>query len=99
MNNIGFALDGAWRVLATGLLLGAGLPALFAVGIRALAWGAGGDAEVDHAPGHPVGRLLAALCFLAVIAAIALGITFIVGSGINKTLSFEHIWPILVDKK
>lgn len=99
MNNIGFAVDGAWRVLAAGLLLGAGLPALFAVGIRSLAWGAGGDAELDQAAGHPIGRLLAALCFLAVLAAIALGITFIVGSGLGKTLSFEHVWPMLVDKK
>ena len=33
MHNLGFALDGAWRVLLAGLLLGAGLPVLFALGI------------------------------------------------------------------
>lgn len=111
MNNVGFALDGAWKVLLAGLLLGAGLPALFAVGIRSLAWAAGGDAEV--APGHPIdgppvgrrpgaggriGTALAVACFVAVLAAIALGITFLVGSGLGKSLSFEHVWPMLVDR-
>ena len=50
MHNLGFALDGAWKVLLAGLVLGAGLPVLFALGIRSLAYGAGGDAEV-HEPG------------------------------------------------
>ncbi len=53
MHNIALALGGAWKVLAVGLLLGAGLPALFAVGIPANAAGAGGDAEVDHAKPNP----------------------------------------------
>ena len=45
MHNVGFALQGAWKVLAAGLILGAGLPLLFALGIRSLAYGAGGEAE------------------------------------------------------
>jgi hypothetical protein len=98
MNNIGLAFDGAWRVLLTGLLLGAGLPAVFAIGIRALAYGAGGDAEVDHQAGHPVGRVLAILCFALVLVGIALGITFVVASGFGKALSFQHIYPTLVNK-
>lgn len=32
------ALDGAWRVLVAGLVLGAGLPILFALGVKSLAW-------------------------------------------------------------
>ncbi|MBI5027389.1 MAG: hypothetical protein HZB48_00865, partial [Actinobacteria bacterium] len=44
------ALDGAWRVLLIGMVLGAGLPTMFAFGIRALAWGTGGAAEI-HADG------------------------------------------------
>ena len=44
MNTLWLALGGAWNVLWVGLLLGAGLPAIFALGIRALSYGVGGDA-------------------------------------------------------
>lgn len=98
MNNFGYALDGAWKVLAAGMLLGAGLPAVFAFGIRSLAWGTGGTAELDGGRPHPAGRVLAALCFAIVLAGVALGITFIVASGLGKALSFEHIYPTLIDK-
>ena len=37
---VGFALEGAWKVLLASLILGAGLPTLFALGIRSLAYGA-----------------------------------------------------------
>jgi hypothetical protein len=103
MQNLGFALDGAWRVLLAGLLLGAGLPVLFALGIRSLAWGAGGDAEV-HESGvtgptpHPVGTVLGWACFGVVLLGVVLGITFIVASGFGKALSFEHIYPAIVSK-
>ncbi len=103
MNNIGYAFDGAWRVLAAGLVLGAGLPLVFALGIRTMALGAGGDAELpDHGaarPPHPIGRLLALVCFAVVLAGVGIGITYIVASGMGKALSFEHIVPMLVDKK
>jgi hypothetical protein len=102
-DNLGFALEGAWKVLLAGLILGAGLPLLFALGIRSLAWGAGGDAEV-HGEGvtgpkaQPIGTVVGWLLFLIVLAGIALGITFIVASGFGKQLSFEHIFPTIVDK-
>ena len=98
MHNLGFALEGAWKVLAAGLILGAGLPALFALGIRSLAWGAGGDAEVNAAPANPAGRVLGYVLFAVVILGVLLGITFIVASGFGKALSFEHIYPTIVDK-
>jgi hypothetical protein len=98
MHNFGFALEGAWKVLAAGLILGAGLPLLFALGIRSLAWGAGGDAEVSGARGNPAGTALAWVLFLVVIALVLLGITFIVASGFGKALSFEHIYPTIIDK-
>ena len=37
MDMITLALDGAWKVLAAGLVLGAGLPALFALSVRGMA--------------------------------------------------------------
>lgn len=98
MSNLGYALHGAWKVLLAGLILGAGLPVIFAVGIRALAFGSGGEAEVGGGRPHPVGRLLAVLCFAAVLAGVGLGITIVVASGLGKVVSFEHIYPTLVPK-
>ena len=96
MHNVGFALEGAWQVLAVGLVLGAGLPAVFALGIRAMAYGTGGPAGVDTtAAPHPVGRVLGIACFALVIAAVLLGILFIVSSGLGMDLSFEHGYPTL----
>ena len=98
MSNLTFAVEGAWRVLLAGLVFGAGLPLLFALGIRAMAYGAGGDAEVSHDRPHPVGKIIAVLCFAVVRAAVALGITMIVASGFGKELEFDGFIPILQDK-
>lgn len=102
MHNVQLALEGAWKVLLTGLVLGAGLPAVFALGVRALAFGRGGDAEVSAdgtvPAAHPVGRALAALCFAVVLAGVALGITFVVATGFGKVLSFEHGYPVVTGK-
>jgi hypothetical protein len=96
--NLGFALEGAWKVLLASLILGAGLPALFALGIRSLAWGAGGEAEVSEARPQPIGTVLGWVLFAVVLFGVLLGITFIVASGFGKALSFEHIYPTIVDK-
>lgn len=98
IDNLRFAAEGAWQVLFAGLVLGAGLPALFAVGVRSMALGTGGDAEVSHAEPHPIGKVLAAICFALVLAFVLMGITYIVASGSGKTLSFEHIYPTIVAK-
>jgi hypothetical protein len=103
MHNIGFAADSAVRILLACLVLGAGLPALFAVGIRALAYGAGGEPEVYDSgvstpKPRPLGTVAGYLCFTIVLLGVVLGITFIVASGFGKTVSFEHIYPIIADK-
>ncbi|WP_295698830.1 hypothetical protein [Lapillicoccus sp.] len=98
MNNLALALDGAWKVLLASLVLGAGLPMVFAFGVRSLALGAGGSAEVDHAKGQPIGNVLAAICFLVVLAGVALGITIVVASGFGRAVSFAHVFPTLVSK-
>ncbi|MEO9325267.1 hypothetical protein ABFT23_17370 [Nocardioides sp. C4-1] len=98
MENVRFALEGAWQVLLVGLLLGAGLPAVFALGIRSLAYGTGGSAEADGGAPHPVGRLVAVCCFAVVLAGVALGITIVVASGFGHEVSFEHGYPTLVEK-
>ena len=103
MHNLGFALEGAWKVLLASVILGAGLPALFALGIRSLAYGAGGDAEVHESgvsgpTAHPIGTVVGYLLFAIVVLGVVLGITFIVASGFGKALSFEHVYPTIVDK-
>jgi hypothetical protein len=103
MHNVGFALEGAWRVLLASVILGAGLPTLFALGIRSLAYGAGGDAEVHESgvtgpTSHPAGTVLGWVLFAIVLLGVVLGITFIVATGFGKTLSFEHIYPVIVNK-
>ena len=103
MHNLGFAAEGAWQVFAVSIILGAGLPALFALGVRAMAYGAGGEAEV-HETGvtspvpHPAGTVIAWILFAIVLLGVVLGITYIVVSGFGKELSFEHVFPAIVDK-
>jgi hypothetical protein len=71
-------LDALWKIVVFGLLAGAGLPALFALGLLALSRGgrtqaAGADSDVVVG-GNPAGMVAAALCFLVVLAAIGWGI-------------------------
>lgn len=92
-------LQALWKILAAGLLLGAGLPVLFSVGIRAMAHGAGGEAETGTASApHPAARVVGLLCFAVVVLCVVLGITFIVATGFGKALSFEHVYPTIVSK-
>ena len=37
MHNVELALEASWQILLWSLLLGAGLPAVFALGVRSLA--------------------------------------------------------------
>lgn len=98
-DNLHYALDGTWRVLLASLVFGAGLPIVYAFGIRALAWGAGGDAEVSHAGPHRAGRLLAGGCFAVVLCGVALGLCIIAGTGFGKQVSFEQGYPTFVTKE
>ena len=93
-------LQAAWKVLLYSLLLGAGLPVLYAVGIRAAALGTPGadGAGITDPRRHRVGRVLAVTCFVVVIAGVAIGLLYIVASGQGKMLSFDHGYPTLVPK-
>jgi len=72
-------LQALWKIVIFGLVLGAGLPSLFAVGLFSLSRGPrqaateGGDSDVVVG-GNPLGMALAAICFLVILAAIAWGI-------------------------
>ncbi|SHI67951.1 hypothetical protein SAMN02745244_00835 [Tessaracoccus bendigoensis DSM 12906] len=98
MNNLWLALQGAWQVLLVGLILGAGLPTIFALGIRALSYGVGADADAtDHVP-HPFAKVVAYSCFGIVVLAILLGIGTIVASGFGLDVVFDGITPRVVAK-
>jgi len=99
IENLEFAFDGAWRVLLVSLVFGAGLPVVFALGVRSLAWGAGGSAEVSGAAGNAAGKMIAGMCLIVVLAGVALGITIIAAAGFGKAVSFEHGYPTIVAKE
>ena len=67
-------LRALWKIVVFGLLAGAGLPAIFAVGLLSLSRGpktrtAGADSE-DVVGGSLAGMIIAAVCFLVILAAI-----------------------------
>ena len=71
-------LSAIWKIVVYGLIAGAGLPALFAAGLFALSRGpkaqtAGADSDVVVG-GNPLGMVIAAVCFLVILAAIGWGI-------------------------
>ena len=92
-------LQAAWKVLVAGLVLGAGIPALFALGVRFTAQGAGGEAMTEPAAKTRVG-------YTASVRPASSSPHWrwrsasrsIVASGFGKMVSFEHVFPTLVDK-
>jgi hypothetical protein len=92
-------LQDAWKVLLYSVVLGAGLPVLYALGIRSLAIGSNGS-DTSSAPSgrNPAGTVLAAILFLVVIAGVAVGLTYIVAAGKGEQLSFSHVYPTIVPK-
>ena len=74
------ALDALWQVVVVGLVLGAGLPALFALGVRAMSSGrtlaADGVSYVD--PPSTAGRAGAYALFGVCALAVVFGIVVII---------------------
>ncbi|MFE9425286.1 hypothetical protein ACFYNO_20190 [Kitasatospora sp. NPDC006697] len=70
-------LNALWKIVVVGTLTGAGLPALFALGLRALS-------PPPRTPGGEttagaLGYTVAVVCFAIVLAAVGWGISVIVG--------------------
>jgi hypothetical protein len=97
-------LEAAAQVAVIALVLGAGLPALFAVGVRsfALAGGASpdGSAADTASPSVPAPllRLIGGVCFAVVVLAVLVGLTIIVATGFGQEVSFEHVFPTFAPK-
>lgn len=97
MHTIQLALESSWKVLLVSVILGAGVPALFAFGVRGFA--AGNGAIVGSDRRSPAGKIYGSLAFAIVLAAVLLGLSIIISSGFGMKVSFEHIFPTFVDKK
>ena len=92
----------AWKVLLNSLILGSGLPVVYALGIRSLALGSSGTADqpgTEHVGRHPLGVALAAVCMLVVLVGVGLGISYIIAAGHAEQLSFEHGYPTFVPEE
>lgn len=72
------ALGSLGQVVVIGLLVGAGLPALFALGIRALSSGAVAVDGPPDAPAAPAMRAVGYLCFGLCVLSVLFGIVVIV---------------------
>jgi len=99
--------ESASKVALWGFVLGAGLPALFALGVRStvLANGAGGDvptadasAAVNSSVSPGLNRAIGIVCFVLVVVAVLLGLTIIVATGFGKEVTFDNVIPTLQPK-
>jgi hypothetical protein len=102
-HDIKFTLEAIWKVLLWSVILGAGLPAVFALGVRALAWGtpaegAATGGTVSVGGGNPAGKVVAAILFLIVLYCVAAAIVFIVATGKGDDISFTHVIPTIKSK-
>lgn len=84
-------LNALWKIVVFGLIAGAGLPAIFSVGLFSLSRGPklrgagaeGGDSDAVVG-GSVAGMAAAAICFLIVLAAIGWGVYEIYTTGHPK---------------
>jgi hypothetical protein len=82
-------LTALWKTIVYGLIIGAGLPALFSVGLYALSRGprlqtaGGADSETSEAVygGSIIGLIIAVIIGLIILAAIGWGIHYIYVAG------------------
>lgn len=97
-------LEAAAQVAVIALVLGAGLPALFAVGVRSFALAGANDPRDTDVPADstrlpaPLLRTLGVLCFVVVVLAVVLGLTIIIATGFGQEVSFENVFPTFVPK-
>jgi hypothetical protein len=97
-------IDAAWKVAVYGLIFGAGLPALFAVGVRSTVLanhaheGSASSIGVTSSAPPTVNRVVGIVCFVVVVAAVAIGIALIIAAGLGKEVSFQNIYPTFQPK-
>lgn len=91
-------LEATFKVLLVGLVLGAGLPAVFATGLLAYSYGAGGE-EADHVihKPNPLLKYLGILLFLFVGLVILTAVAWITRSTIIHHFGID-LFPMFPKK-
>lgn len=85
-------LEAIFKVLAIGLILGAGLPAVFAFGIVAFSHGVGGvNADGTTTAPNPTLKALGTLLFAAVALVIVIAILWITKNTIEHHFGFNPV--------
>lgn len=81
------------KVLVVGLVLGAGLPAIFAVGVVAFSKGTGGEETEGGAvvAGNPALKALGLLLFAVVVAVVVIAILWITKATIIHHFGFNPV--------
>src|SRR6476620_2335891 len=83
-------LESIFKVLVVGLVLGAGLPAIFAVGMVAYSEGAGGQKNDGTMQAHnPALKYLGILLFLFVAWVIVTAVAWITSSTLSHHFGFD----------
>ena len=101
MNTFTLLLEGAGSVLFAGLVFGAGLPVVYAIALRVLTIGATSYADPSgeiHSTPRLSSRVFSGLLIAVVVAGIVVGLMIIVATGFGKEVSFDSIYPTIVDK-
>lgn len=91
-------LEATFKVLLIGLVLGAGLPAVFATGLLAYSYGAGGE-EADHVihKANPPLKFLGILLFLFVGLVIITAVAWITRTTVIHHFGID-LFPMLPKK-
>lgn len=95
MNNLIIALDGAWKVLLAGLLLGAGIPTLFAMAVKS-GDGRGGEAA-GGAPSRAAGKLTAAVFFFIILTLVVYGLAWLIFTSLGFKVGFSGPFPDVLE--
>ena len=101
MDTFKLLLEGAGSVLFAGLVFGAGLPVVYAIALRVLTIGATSYADPTgevHSTPRLSSRVFSGLLIAVVVAGIVVGMMIIVATGFGKEVSFDSIYPTIVDK-
>jgi len=101
VNTLQLLFEGASEVFVAGLVFGAGLPFVYAIALRVLTIGSTAYADPSgeiHSTPRMSSRLFSGVLIAVVVAGIVVGMMIIVATGFGKEVSFENIYPTIVDK-
>jgi len=101
VNTLKLLFQGASQVFIAGLVFGAGLPVVYAVALRVLTIGSTSYADAGgeiHTRPRMSSRLFSGLLIAVVVAGVVVGMMIIVATGFGKEVSFENVYPTIVEK-